>query len=124
MRMFCAFQCAVLTRSLQYKVALIPNFVRFSSPRWSRPIRPTLAAGVWQGSEARRAGRAGLGCTRRREARNGCPRHSARASMYLECIYVFAFSWNGLGYNIGVVKRHANFVKMHEKYLITSLLVN
>ncbi len=53
--------------------------------RWSRPIRPTLAAGVWQGSEARRAG-ARPGMHTKAGGKERCVRHSARASTYGQAV--------------------------------------
>ena len=54
-------------------------------PRWSGPIRPTLAAGVWQGSEARRAG-ARPGMHTKAGGKERCLRHSARASTYGQAV--------------------------------------
>ena len=56
-----------------------------SPARWSRPIRPTLAAGVWQGSEARRAG-ARPGMHTKAGGKERCLRHSARASTYGQAV--------------------------------------
>ena len=53
--------------------------------RWSGPIRPTIAAGVWHGSEARRAG-ARPGMHAKAGGKERCLRHSARASTYGQAV--------------------------------------